>query len=72
MYPDENNVTLPVSVNRIKNIPLQLSSVAEAEVVSKVGGSTLATTATTCIIEIIISFLLKASLSQLWGMINCQ
>ena len=70
MYPDENDAKLPVSLNRIKPIPLQLSSAAEAEAVGKAGGSTLATSAVTCVAELVANLALQASLNQLWGMLN--
>ena len=61
-----------MSVNKIKDVPLQVSSKSEAEMCDEVGSSSFEASAGTCAGQILISLLTKASLSQLWGMLNSQ
>ena len=71
-FPDQNDATLPDSVNRIKAIPLQFSSAEEAEVVDWTGKVALGTTASTSGFIVFLKWYLQASLSLLWGMLNSQ
>ena len=71
-FPDENQATLPEKVNRIKEIPLQVSSAAEAEAVGGVAGSVRASQSSTSILQILGSLALQTSLSHLWAMLNSQ
>lgn len=69
-YPDENKARLPVSVNRFKEIPPQISSKEEAQMIDSAKTSTQLTTAGTTIVQFVSNFFLKASLNQLWSLIN--
>ena len=54
-YPDEFDATLPASVNRVKDIPLQVSSQEEAEAVGEVGSSTHEASTSVCVSQFMIS-----------------
>ena len=71
-FQEKNQATIPLVVNKIKDIRPQASSSTEAEVLSDIGGVTLVAAASTCAVELVKSFLKQSSLSHLWSMLNSQ
>ena len=71
-FVDQNKGRLPVTVNKIKDVPLQAKSKSEVEACEEVASSSYEASTGTCAFQILISLLTKASLSQLWGMLNSQ
>ena len=71
-FLDEHGNKLPISLDRIKSIPVQVKSKAEAEAIEEAGSTAQKSSTGSCIASFILNLLLKASLSQLWGMLNSQ
>ena len=62
-YPDINGAKLPVSVNRVKNIPLQVSSSEVAYFTSLTSEIGLTSAASASATQFALSLALQASLS---------
>ena len=71
-YQDQNANSLPVTVNRVRNIPRQFKSPEDANNIDAIGGAMHFSSTGTCACTFIISIFLSASLSQLWSMLNNQ
>ena len=71
-FPDENDNRLPISVNRVKEIPLQFSSKSEAEAVDDMKNVVYDMTTGTCTLQFILGLLLKTSLKKIWSLLNLQ
>ena len=71
-FPDENNNRLPISVNRIKEIPLQFSSKSEAEKVENMKNAVYDITTGTCAAQFISGLVLKTSMNQVFSLLNLQ
>ena len=57
-FPDEHGARLPISVNRIKDIPIQVKSKAEAEAIADAGSAAHRSSAGTCAAHFILNLLL--------------
>ena len=69
-FPNENQVSLPVSINKVKDIPRQASSKAEAEIIDDVGNSIQIASTGVCSISFVLSLIMKISLNSLWSLLN--
>ena len=69
-FVDQNQRRLPLSVNRIKDVPRQSKSKAEAEACEVVASLSYEASTGTSAGQILISLLYDGSLSQMWRMLN--
>ena len=71
-FPDKNDQRLPPSVLKMVYIPTQFKSEEEAKAIQDLGENMQTTTTSFASANFLVSFILSASLSQLWSIINNQ
>ena len=69
-FPDKNQARIPEIVNKIKEIPRQIGSRDEAEVMNTALTATQSAVIGASALNFVLSWVLGASLKQLWSMVN--
>lgn len=71
-FKDVHGAQLPPIVSKMKDIPPQMTSASEASNLQASGTAVQTVMASASIVQLIFGFLLTASLSQLWSLLNSQ